>query len=166
MSQDVDTSAVVFTSSASCRAGIQQKMVAAKQAHKDVERTKPWHASKQSYLIDAAITELVSGHEILYAPHSCLDFPSCVCCRSHRMTPQFGRLRLLQALSCQQQDRKNIKHAAITKLQSNEQASSAKLSLHVATESPLTTATATVQHPVQTWNVCLVLPGTVSLLMQ
>ena len=74
MSHLIDICALVFTStsSASCRMGIQQKMLAAKQARKDLARTKPWRVTKQSYLIDAAITELLSGHEILYALHSFL----------------------------------------------------------------------------------------------
>lgn len=57
----------------SCRTGIQHKMQAAKQARKDLARTKPWRMTKQTYLIDAAITEVLSGHEILCVPHSVLN---------------------------------------------------------------------------------------------
>lgn len=49
-------------------------MVAAKQAHNSLAKTKPWSLPKQSYFIDVAITELLSGHELLYAPIPLLDF--------------------------------------------------------------------------------------------
>lgn len=59
-----DTSSTRCTS---CRIGIQHKLQAAKQARMDLARTKPWRLTKQTYLVDAAITEVLSGHHILYA---------------------------------------------------------------------------------------------------
>ena len=50
-----------------CRKGVQQKMLAEKQARLDVARTKPWRLSKQSWIIDSVLTELLSGQELLYA---------------------------------------------------------------------------------------------------
>lgn len=49
-------------------------MVAAKQLREEVEENTPWRLPKQSYLVHAAITELLSEHEVLYAPHPLVDF--------------------------------------------------------------------------------------------
>ncbi|KAL3145095.1 hypothetical protein ABBQ38_001705 [Trebouxia sp. C0009 RCD-2024] len=46
--------------------GVEQKMLAHKQARLEVARTKPWRLSKQSSLIDTVLTELLSGQELLY----------------------------------------------------------------------------------------------------
>ena len=55
-------------SSSSRRTGVEQRMLAAKHAQRDLLRSKPWRPPKQSYLIDAVHAELLSGHELLYAP--------------------------------------------------------------------------------------------------
>lgn len=80
------------TRCASCRTVIQHKVQAAKQARSHLARTKPWRLTKQTYLIDAAITEVLSRHEILCAPQ---PFPAV---QSSPVT-WAHRLHLFQAMS-------------------------------------------------------------------
>ena len=57
----------------SCRKGVQQKMAAAKQVRKVRARTFPWRESKQSFLVDVVLTELLPGHELLCASKPFLE---------------------------------------------------------------------------------------------